>query len=212
MRHMRQLPYIFSLFITLAVAPAFADAQSKQNWEQIDVDDGIRVWKNEVPGQELPGFRGEVTIDAPIQKVLNAIKDWKQHTKWMHRCAESIEVQHIDDNRSLMYNRTDSPWPVSDRDVLLDTIIDESPDGNTITLKFKNSTSNLKPVKEDVVRMPRLVGYYKLVKVGEGKTKVTYQVEANPGGSLPTWLVKRVTKDLPFQTLDALRARVTGKS
>lgn len=207
---MRNIILIAGLLITAPQLTAHADAPTKQNWEQIDVDDGIRIWKAEIPGRDLPGFRGEVTIDADIDKVYKAITDWKQHTKWMHRCAESIELKHFDDSHSLMYNRTDSPWPVWDRDVILDTRIDRAGDGSSILLSFQNADSSAKAVPDKTVRMPRLVGFYKLVKVGDKRTKVTYQVEADPGGSLPTWLAKRVTRDLPFITLDGLRERVTG--
>jgi uncharacterized protein YndB with AHSA1/START domain len=208
---MHHLTLCLAAALFLPLVPAHADAQAAGKWEQIDVDDGIRVWKHEIPGQELPGFRGEVTMDASMEDVYKAITDWKQHTKWMHRCVESLELKHIDDSHSLMYNRTDAPWPVWDRDVILDTRIERAADGKSILLKFQNTESSLKPTPEKVVRMPHLVGFYKLVALGEKKTKVTYQVEANPGGSLPTWMAKRVTKELPYTTLDMLRERVTGE-
>ena len=40
---------------------------------------------------------------------------------WMHKCLENrpIEIQNVYDR--IVYNRTDSPWPVWDRDVAVQT-------------------------------------------------------------------------------------------
>ncbi len=59
-----------------------------------------------------------------------------------------------------------------------------------------------------VVRMPRLVGFYHLEAIDAGHTRVTYQVDADPGGWLPGWLVKATTRKLPIQTIVGLRQQV----
>jgi hypothetical protein len=41
---------------------------------------------------------------------------------------------------------------------------------------------------------------------------VEYRVNADPGGSLPDWLVTQTTKDLPLHTLINLRSRVKKMS
>ena len=207
-----RVPLVLACLLALSPVRAQAPAASATGrWEQIDDDEGIRVWKNEVPGRDLPGFRGETTVAAEPQAIVDVIEDWKHHTEWMHRCAESTMLKRFDDGRTLMYNRTSSPWPVWDRDVILETKLETASDGTTITLNFHNVTSDLRKLPEKVVRMPRLTGFYKLVRLGDKKTRITYQVEADPGGSLPTWVAKRVVRDLPYETLSRLRDRV-GKA
>ena len=107
------------------------------------------------------------------------------------------------------YNRTDAPWPVWDRDVVLDSRWTSSADGRMVTVEFVNADPSLVPLPEKTVRMPRLSGFYRLWKMEPEKTKVVYQVEADPGGRIPTWLAKRVARDLPWSTLSVLRKRVT---
>lgn len=178
-------------------------------WEQIDDDDGIRVSKREIPGQELPGFRGEAIIKAPIEKLVAVVKDHAHHTEWMHRCVEAAQLKDLGNERSIDYNRTDAPWPVWDRDVILAAEWTHNAEGTLWVLSFKNTDPTLRPLPDKTVRMPKLVGFYKFWKLDANKTKVVYQVEADPGGSLPTWLSKSVARDLPYNTLSALRARAT---
>jgi hypothetical protein len=54
--------------------------------------------------------------------------------------------------------------------------------------------------------MAHLAGSYDLTPV-EGGTHVIYTVDSDPGGSLPTWLIRQAGKDLPYFTLRNLRER-----
>jgi hypothetical protein len=204
---------LLSWSVLTFAAPLSADAVPKdRGWQHVDEDDGIQLWEHQIPGQLIPGFRGQVHIDVGLAPIISAIEDYRAHPKWMHRCAESTVLKQLNELESVMYNRTDSPWPVADRDVVVRTRKDVSPDGNTVLMSFKNVSDPLKPQVKGVVRLPKLIGHYKLTRVGPNKTLVEYQVEADPGGSLPDWIVERVAKDMPYQTLSHLRDRVVGKS
>jgi hypothetical protein len=97
---------------------------------------------------------------------------------------------------------------VWDRDVVLDVELDYNADRSALTIRFRNLDDKLRPAPERVVRMPRLVGFYKLVQLSPHRTKVLYQVEADIGGSIPEWLAREVARDLPYYTLLSLRERV----
>jgi hypothetical protein len=179
-------------------------------WEQIDDDEGIRVYRREIPGQELPGFRGETVMNAPVERIVAELQDYKHHTEWMESCVASFMIKDLGGGHVIDYNRTEAPWPVWDRDVVLDSQWSTSADGRMTSVVFHNADPSLAPLPEKTVRMPRLSGFYRMWKLAPAKTKVVYQVEADPGGSIPTWLAKRVARDLPWSTLSVLRKRVTG--
>jgi hypothetical protein len=197
--------------LTLDESSGRADAPVSSRWEAVDEEEGIRLWKHEVPGLDLPGFRGEAVIAAPLERLEAAIVDTTHHTEWMFHCVDSRELERVGDEGSVLYNRTQNPWPVWDRDVVLEANVTRSLDGSTVLISFHNVKSSSYPTPERVVRMPRLVGFYRLHKLSDTSSEVTYQVEADPGGSLPRWLALRAARELPYETLRRLRARVTAK-
>jgi hypothetical protein len=215
MNHVRHrvswLLVCLTLFAGAAAVRADGPPTSPPKWEYIEDDDQVRLWKLEVPGQDLPGFRGQTVIDASIDDILAVMLQWEKHTDWMYRCAESKLLKTLNDNEALMYNRTAAPWPVWDRDVIVSTNIQRSADKKHLAVTFKNVPSDLKPPPESTIRMPRLVGFYKMWELGPKKTRIMYQVESDIGGSIPKWLAVRATKDLPRITLVSLRERVIGK-
>ena len=195
------------LALTCLIPPAVA-AEEAEKWEFVDKDDGIHVWKHEVPGHDVPDFRGQTFIDASIDQILTEMLDWKSHTQWMFACAESTLLKQIEPDHMIMYNRLDVPWPVWDRDVIADIAIERSADKKYIKVAFRSISSDLRSVPKKVVRLPKLIGFYKLWEIEPGKTKIMYQVEAELGGSIPRWIAVRGARDLPHTTLLKLRERV----
>lgn len=214
MNHVRQrvswLLVCLTLFASAAAVHAEGPARAPK-WEYVEDNDNVRLWKLEVPGQDLPGFRGQTVIDASIDDILAVMLKWQKHTDWMYRCAESKLLKELNDKEALMYNRTSAPWPVWDRDVIVTTRIQWSADKKHLAVTFHNVDSTLKAPPEHTIRMPRLVGFYKMWEVGPKQTRIMYQVDSDIGGSIPTWLAVRATKDLPHITLVSLKKRVTGK-
>lgn len=203
----RRLAYALSLALVSSSA-ALTAAEPEGQWTQIDDDDGIRTWKFERPGQDLPGFRGQTVIDAPISAIRAVIEDVAHHPEWMQNCVDAKLLEQTTADRAIVYNRTGTPWPVWDRDVVLATIFAPSADGKVLTLTFLNTDPKLYPLPAKTVRMPRLVGFYKMEQLAPNRTRVTYQVEADVGGSVPRWLADRVAKEMPFKTLSRLRERL----
>ncbi|QCF27661.1 START domain-containing protein [Hydrocarboniclastica marina] len=181
---------------------------AKGTWEEVAHKEGIKVWRLDIPGETLPGFRGEGTIAAPAAAVLREIQRVEHHTEWMDRCAEARRIETIDQNTHIVYNRTDSPWPAWDRDVVVKTTVSRANDGKELKLSFQNTDAGYVPPQDGVVRMPRLEGAYTMTQVGPNETHVSYQVEVDIGGVIPGWIASMIARDLPVKTLSALRERV----
>ena len=82
---------VFILSIALSLAPAaYADppanvpAQAPQPaWEKIGDDDGIAVYRREVPGSPIVAFKGEGIVDQSILRVASVIVDSSRATEWI---------------------------------------------------------------------------------------------------------------------------------
>lgn len=195
-------PPFLAFALVLASQPALA------GWSVVRKEGGVTVTQKEIEGRDLPIFRGTTVIRANIYDLLGVLQDIPNHPKWMHRCKEARTLKRHGEFHVLHYNRTDAPWPVSDRDTVLDSKVEIQPDKHTVLVKFRAVKSPLQGEVDDVVRMVRLRGYYKLTALDAKRTRVQYQVDADPGGSLPAWVVKMASEDMPVNTLTNLRARV----
>ncbi len=185
------------LALTL-ISPASAERRV------VRVEDGITVEEEAEAGRALPILTGTTTMTASASQIAAWIGAVHTYVDWQHNCEEA-RVLPQSDGSTLTYNRIGSPWPVSDRDVVLRSTRTNLTDGR-IRIEFRSTEDANLEVPSGVVRMPRLSGSYELTPV-EGGTHVVYTVDSDPGGSLPAWLVRRASKDLPYYTLKKLRER-----
>ncbi len=178
------------------------------DWEEVDREAGIVVHQRAVPGRDLPTFRGAGVIEGSIWEVMAVIADSSRRCEWLHRCVGARDIERLGEFSRVIYSRTDAPWPVDDRDVVLKTRLRQVEPGKRVSATFRAISHPAQPPVSGVVRMPYVKGRYELTAEGPGRTRVVYQVDADPGGWLPTWLAKRATRDLPMKTLHNLRAQV----
>ncbi|MEE2959517.1 MAG: START domain-containing protein [Myxococcota bacterium] len=209
MRHL-QLILVF-LISLIGQNHAFAE-KSAADWEIITEDDGIIVSQKEVPGRSLPIFKGQATFDSGVFDILGVLQDVGTGPQWMHACKEAQLLEKISDFEFIIYNRTDAPWPISDRDVVVHSKATYNKEEGWLKINMLSLDRKDKPEVDGVVRMPRLNGEYIFTQSLNEKVLVTYEVDADPGGLLPGWIARMASRDIPLHTLVNLRKRVAKMS
>ena len=207
MKNFLSIMAVYSVILSFLVAmPAFVMAAS--DWKLAIQKDGIEVSTRPVRGSDLDEFMGLADIDAPIDVVYAVIKDIPAATQWMADCKENREIRKIDEYKSVQFNVTKAPWPVSDREALC--IVTEKKDEKTgkITFEFHETNDPPVPVGKGNVRMPEISGQWILTPINRDHTKVFYTVKSNPGGYLPKALANMKSKDIPYNTLMGLKMMV----
>src|SRR5690606_41752509 len=87
------------------------------------------------------------------------------------------------------YAVNDLPWPVQDRDYVLE--INTSNDATTGEFSMSMyAVSDKRPEESKYVRVTVAETHYFFRPQGEDKTEMTWLQHTEPGGSIPSWLVK----------------------
>lgn len=197
----------FAASTLLPNVPCFAeDEAGRYKWQVINRKDGVVVSRKFVKGREMPIYGGNAMAPAGLYEVLAVLQDISRHKEWMHNCHTAKLLKKIDDLNRISYNRVDSPWPVDDRDVVLRSKVALAE--KSVKIRFNATKSPLMKEVDGVVRMIHLQGYYLLTAKGTYNTQVQYQVEADPGGLIPTWLAIKASEGIPLNSLRNLRKQV----
>ena len=195
---------LLSVVLALAICPmaAFGEPQ----WELLAEEEGIKVERRDRPESPMPVFRGTGYVDVEWHNVLAFLNDVENNDTWMYGCTESRILSSGELGTFILYHRTGAPWPLWDRDVVIKTKLLKHSDGK-FEVRLQSVEDERMPEQDGIVRMPRLVGSY-LLKPEENRTRIAFEIDVEPGGSVPIWLVKMVSLNLPLQTLRNLRAEV----
>jgi hypothetical protein len=175
------------------------------SWEKIDSENGIDVFKKEVPGSKLHAFRGTALVDAPMDKVMWVLADNTHRTEWVDRLKKSVVLEKRSEYVAVIYQHFGSPPMISDRDFVYVAKAYSKSDG-TAVLDI-NSTTHPKAPSTVGVRGTLEDCSYLLTRKGE-KTFVDVSIILDPKGALPAWVVNLVQKSWPMKTLTGLRNQV----
>lgn len=192
----------------LASAAFTAPALAGDKWTTVARKSGITVTIRREQGRQFPTFRGTGRVDADLWKLVAIIRDASKHTQWVDHCTESGLLKAIDDMTHILYNRIDVPWPAKDRDAVIHGKITFTDPSREVKVHFRGVTTSLRKTPPDALAIPHIEGHWYLVSMGKGKTLVEYQVNADPGGELPQWIVELGSNEQPMVTLLNLRAQV----
>ncbi len=190
--------------------PALALAEP---WQRVGVEDGVTLEMRDVPGSDLPEFRGTAILPAGLYEVAGVVDDLDHFCDWNARCVKNREYVHISDTERIFYMRTGAPWPLDDRDALLHGSV-TGLGTSEITVRFRAIADARWPPVDGCVRMPMVVGSWKMTRLSDQQTRVEYQVRADPGGHVPAWAARLTAKQVPRDTIAGLRRhlpRVRGR-
>lgn len=186
----------------LALASSNASFAQDQ-WSLAKDSDGVKVYVRDVPNSRLREFRGEVDLKVSPDRVVKVLQDAGSFRKWMPDVVTS-DLLKATDKEQFHYLENAAPWPVAHRDGVYHFIYTQSDDAAPVTTVRVEAVPDYVPAREGKVRIPKAEGYWKLVPSSSG-VSVSYQMHADPGGSIPSWLANQTVVDTPFKTLKALR-------
>jgi len=192
-------------FILFSALPGLARAN---DWEVIVEREGIVVSRRPAVGRDFPELRSVGEVPGTPYEVLAILTDVPAYTKWLPDYVESRTVRVIDTWRSIIYTRTDAPWPVSDREVVVENEVIFIDPPSKLKVTFRAIAAPDVKHGHGAVRMRLANGFYAIEAIDDSRSLVHYEVNADPGGTLPDWLVSMQSTRNPFETIAGLRRRL----
>lgn len=198
---------VFAAASLLLASASFA-AQTTGEWkeEAFEEDLDIRVYTREVANSPLKEFKGVTRVNVPTSALVALLKDSEAATEWMKDVVHYEMLEQVSETESVIYTINKAPWPVTNRDLVTRSIM--SQDENKVVTVQITAEPQGKEINDDYIRIPELTGFWKFIPQENGVVEVVYQVHANPGGSLPTWLVNSIVIETPLETLTKMHDKV----
>lgn len=185
---------MFLLSVTIADA---------QDWEIRKDKDGIKVYIKVNPRSPFDLLKAECEVAVNADELLQLIFDVNKHKLWVYNTEQSVLIKRNSAFDILYYGETYAPWPVSNRDLIIHLIAVKDSLTGIYTINGR-SEPHLKPEVAGKIRVPRSEAIWTLVPLSNNKTRVSYTLDIDPGGSIPAWLVNYASVEGPYLSFKAL--------
>jgi hypothetical protein len=197
------------LFLFLLCACIMVHAETK--WELKKDEDGIKVYTGSIPNSNIKAVRVTCILNASISQLTALLLDTKAHEQWVYNTKTSYLVKPIAADHLVYYSEVSMPWPLTNRDVVVEMKISQQP-ATKVLYVSANTVDNYVPVNKDKVRVPLSKVNWEVTPIGNNQLSVEYTGQADPGGTVPAWLVNSFSTKGPFETFKKLKELIVSST
>ncbi len=196
---------IFKHLIIIFFLPWSLRAQ--ENWSLEKDKDDIRVFSKQPEHSKFKEVKVECVIYGTISELIAVIFDIENHVHWVYNTKSAHIIKRISDSELYFYTEISTPWPFRNRDAIAHIKTFRDSLTNKIWVE-SNSVPDYIPQKEELVRIPRSKVIWTISSLDKHAVEVTYYMEADPGGSIPPWLINMFVSKGPFESFTKLKERI----
>ncbi|OOZ39070.1 hypothetical protein BOW53_13120 [Solemya pervernicosa gill symbiont] len=190
--------------IALLLSPLVAVAGEPDNsWSLIREGEQISVYSRDVADSKYNESLAQTFIKVRLSALVALILDGNSHVRWVNTVDDSRQIDIISPTEVHNYTYSGAPWPVDDRDAIVNTQASQDSETLIVTIQSYAAPDYISQI-DGVVRVPYVDSTWTLIPVGDGKIEVNFRVHSEPGGEIPTWLTNNLASDQPYYTLNNL--------
>jgi hypothetical protein len=182
---------------------------SQDEWDLNRDTDGIKVYSKVVEGYDFKSFKAITTINGSVHDFVFTLADIANFPKWGHQIKSANILEKAGDSLQIYYSIAKAPFPYKDRDGIYLNRFKWNSDTKTLIVEIEVLTDYLDH-NEKYIRV-KGYGYWKIVVVSENKMEVTFSMQIDPGGSIPSWLANMFVDGTPFHTLLNLKNTIEAR-
>lgn len=193
---------VFLLLITISYLTSLS-CFGQSNWKLTKEKEGIAVYQSESGNSSYKNIKVECTLKGTYEQLIALISNVSQHKDWVYNNKSASLIRTVSPYEFYYYTETSLPWPMTNRDAVMHTRITR--DSNNRFLKINAvSVTGVLPEKEGKVRVKRTAINWYVTMPAPHTLHIIYTLEADPGGTIPAWMVNSFVDKGPFESFKKL--------
>jgi hypothetical protein len=195
-----------ALFLYLGMFIHFS-AKAQNEWELKKDKDGIKVYMSNNNHSAFNELKVEMIIQSKLSSLAALLLDVKNDINWVYSVKSISLIKKVSENELYFYEEINSPFPASNRDLIIHLKITQDTATKIMTISAINVPDYLPPQK-NIVRVPLSKESWVVTPVNNKSIKIVYYLEIDPGGSVPAWLINNFSEKGPYESFKHLQSQV----
>lgn len=179
-----------------------------QDWKLRTDKNGIKVYSRQMASSRFNALKVESSFQATPSQLVAVILDINTSTEWLYSTKSCVLLKTVSPSEVYYYSEVSFPWPSSNRDFVAHIKVTQDPRSKVVNVHAEN-VSALVPEKKGIVRVKQSVGNWTITPTGRNNIHVSYELQVDPGGAIPAWLVNMLATKGPYESFVGLRKQLT---
>jgi hypothetical protein len=179
----------------------------QDTWTLKTNKDGIAIYTKTIENSNYKGIRVKCSLPATLSQFVAVIMDVNTATEWLYSTKSSTLLKQISPAEVYYYSEVGLPWPLSNRDFVCHLTARQDPRTKVVTIDGP-VVPDYVPQKEGIVRVTHSSGKWIITPAENNTVNIEYTLEADPGGSIPAWLVNLFVTKGPMESFKKLKNQI----
>ena len=201
-----KLRHLFAFFVSALVLLLSFSAPA-QNWDFKKEKDGIKIYTRVSEDSPVKELRMVLELETNLSTIVAVFNDIPSYPKWVYKTSEARLLEKLSSQEVYYYSKSDLPWPIEDRDVVLYSSIQQNPHTRVVT-STSLATEGVLDEVSGITRIKLMESQWTFTPIAPGKVRMEYHLKSDPGGYVPAWLVNMALDQGPIETINRFRTRL----
>lgn len=172
-------------------------AQAQESWELRRNENGITIYSQR--HNNIVQLRLLTEFNASAESLIAQLQNINNYVNWVYGNKRSGIIKKISNNDIIYFTEAHLPWPIQDRDLVIELNIKPANATEPLTITAK-SIDGVLPPKKHFIRVPYSLATWRVIPIPGNKIKIDYTFSIDPGGSIPGWLVNMTIAKGPYES------------
>lgn len=188
----------------------YLSVNAQTEWNLKKEKEGIAVYTAKLEDSKFKSIRVVCELQANLTQLVAVLMQPNLQPEWVLATKEASLVKQISSARIYYYAEAALPWPMNNRDMVIDLSMSQHPITKLLTIRA-NTIDNILPIKVGKQRVPLSQAIWLVQPLPDNKISIDYQIKIDPGGGIPPWMVNLFITKAPLESFKNLSKLLSDK-
>ncbi len=174
------------------------------SWKKLYSKGKLKFYEQKSKSSSLLKFRAIGEIKIKTEEALAILRNVELTPKWEKNTIKKITIENLSDIQAITYSITNIPWPMTDRDMVLDNLLYINREKKYLYVISQSVKHNKYKKKNTEFIRAEIYVELRIRPKDDNWSYVDLIAKVDPKGSIPDWLVNLVQQDMPYEFLTSL--------
>ncbi|ASA54537.1 START domain-containing protein [Vibrio gazogenes] len=204
---MRLISLAMLLLLNLPTS-AHATNSSTAPWSLYKANDNVKIYSHKTATGHIE-VKAVATVKAIPGALVALLHDAQRGPEWIANCRQVVIATKSAHER-IIHVYYSAPWPVEDRDMVIDSVIHYDPQAQRLTISVQD-VGDQYPLEQNYVRMKHVRGEWQAIRLDNQQTQISYQGQGSAAGHIPLWLENKLLLRSTYETFLNMTAVIEEK-
>lgn len=169
--------------------------------------EGVKVYLCENGKTAFKTIIVELEVPATLAQYAAKVLDVENYPNWQDRVINQKILKQVSNTELYYYSEVNVPWPSTNRDYIFHLEMVQDPSTKIIQMTLEEIPDFI-PENDDIVRVPFAKSMLTITPLDSNLVSVRYELDVDPGGEIPAWLVNMFAANTPYNTYINFRQQI----